>query len=240
MFKTIVGSRVQGLEGPNSDTDVKGVYVASFAELCDPFTQLPSGQGKWHPNGGAEIDEYTYELQHFCKLLSASNPTALECLYSNLVLETSPLGDELRANADRFIDGWGAKQAFEGYARQQAFRLTLGKTEDIRVLSEQLSKHGNTKPLVHRLRILEQGYTLAVKGEFKLQSSNKHMLRRLKFTPDEPTVTAAILLAQEYTLDIGKLRPETCWQGRQDRVWIKDFCKRAYLAGVEDEKTSDR
>ena len=232
MFKVVVGSRVQGLDGPDSDMDVKGVFAAPFAALCNPFQPLPNGIGG-RGNDRWGVDEYIYELQHFCKLASACNPTVLETLYSNLVLETSPLGDELRANADRFINGWTAKQAFEGYARQQALRMQLDKQQDVQVISEQIAKHGNPKPLVHRLRILEQGLWLAAKGEFKLQSTHKAFLRRLKFNPDQPTVAAAIMVCQDYVKDLGSLTRETVFAGTQDKQWIADFCKRAYLEDYE-------
>lgn len=70
----ITGSRAYGTDTPESDTDIKGVFIQPLEskELYGPISTI-------------EIDKDTvyYELRRFLFLASSGNPTILEMLFSN-------------------------------------------------------------------------------------------------------------------------------------------------------------
>jgi hypothetical protein len=74
LFECISGSRAYGTNTPQSDTDLKGVFVLPQSQFYafDPLPQV-SSEGN---------DEVYYELSRFAELLYKNNPTALEILAS--------------------------------------------------------------------------------------------------------------------------------------------------------------
>ena len=92
IFRCVVGSRAYGLEGPESDTDRRGIY-------------LPPADAHWSLWGVPEqleddaTQECYWELRKFLVLALKANPNVLECLYSPLVEHATPLAQELLGNA---------------------------------------------------------------------------------------------------------------------------------------------
>src|SRR6478736_6568534 len=88
IYRCVVGSRAYGLDGVESDTDRRGIYLAP-AEL------------QWSLFGAPEQFEDNatqscyWELQKFLTMALKANPNILECLYSPLVEKATPLGTEL-------------------------------------------------------------------------------------------------------------------------------------------------
>jgi predicted nucleotidyltransferase len=100
IYRCIVGSRAFGLEHDESDTDVRGVYVAP-AEL------------QWSLFGAPEqFEDHAaqacyWELQKFLLMALKANPNILECLYSPIVEKVTPLGEELLAMRNLPFRQWG-------------------------------------------------------------------------------------------------------------------------------------
>ncbi len=109
IFDALSGSRAYGTNTPESDTDLKGVFVHS-AECFygfDPPIQVN------------DTDDVTYyELGRFFELLLKNNPTALELLASpdDCIRLRHPLLSEIRP--EQFLSRL-CEQAFAGYAMTQ-------------------------------------------------------------------------------------------------------------------------
>lgn len=110
LFECISGSRAYGLATPESDKDIKGVFILPRNEFygLDYVDQVSD----------ATNDVVYYELRRFVELLSKSNPGALEMLYApdDTILTEHPLFKLLRHG------NWLSKKCkdtFGGYAMTQ-------------------------------------------------------------------------------------------------------------------------
>jgi hypothetical protein len=110
IYECIVGSKSYGLDLPSSDTDIKGVYVASIDEFYgfDHGGQL---------NNDTNDISY-YEIGKFLKLLTKSNPTVLEMLFTSKehILHTSAMFNSIEPA--RFLSK-KCKDSFASYAIMQ-------------------------------------------------------------------------------------------------------------------------
>lgn len=110
LLKCISGSRAYGLATPQSDTDLKGVFVLSKAEFY----------GLEYPEqlNNATNDEVFYELKRFIDLLSKNNPNILELLATpeDCVLYKHPLMELIKP--EMFLSRL-CRQTFAGYAQSQ-------------------------------------------------------------------------------------------------------------------------
>jgi uncharacterized protein len=140
IYRCVVGSRAYGLDNDESDTDLRGIYLAP-AEL------------QWSLFGAPEqFEDNTtqscyWELQKFIIMALKANPNILECLYSPLVEKVTPLGEELLALRERFLSQM-IFQTFNGYALSQFKKIE----QDIRNHGEVRWKHA-----MHLLRLLLTG-----------------------------------------------------------------------------------
>jgi hypothetical protein len=106
IYRCIIGSRAYGLDEADSDTDRRGIY-------------LPPAELHWSLEGVPEQleDEAAqvcyWEMQKFITLALKANPNILECLYTPLIEDLSPLAEELLTNRHRFL----SKQLHETYQR---------------------------------------------------------------------------------------------------------------------------
>ena len=74
LFEAVSGSKAYGLDTPESDTDIRGVFIAP-REMVYAGDAPPQISDK-------KNDTVYYEIGRFLELLSQANPTALELLYS--------------------------------------------------------------------------------------------------------------------------------------------------------------
>ncbi|MCX6181237.1 MAG: nucleotidyltransferase domain-containing protein [Bacteroidetes bacterium] len=110
IFECISGSRSYGLDTANSDTDIKGVYIAPkdlFYSLSYP-EQINNESN----------DIVYYELRKFVELLSKNNPNILEMLNvpQDCILYQHPLYEEIVKFP--FVTKM-CKESFAGYAFTQ-------------------------------------------------------------------------------------------------------------------------
>lgn len=140
IYRCVVGSRAYGLEQDDSDTDLRGVYIAP------PKLQ-------WSLFGAPEQFEDNstqscyWELQKFLIMALKANPNILECLYSPLVEKATPLAEELLAMRGAFLSKM-IFQTFNGYAMSQ-----------FKKIEQDLRNHGSVrwKHAMHLLRLLLTG-----------------------------------------------------------------------------------
>lgn len=110
LFNCISGSRAYGLHTPESDTDLKGVFLLPKARFY----------GLEYPEqvNNETNDEVYYELKRFVDLLSKNNPNIMELLATpdDCVIYRHPIMELLKP--DLFISKL-CQQSFAGYAQSQ-------------------------------------------------------------------------------------------------------------------------
>ncbi|NJK92645.1 MAG: nucleotidyltransferase domain-containing protein [Blastochloris sp.] len=140
IYRCIVGSRAYGLDTQDSDTDLRGVYVAPADlqwSLYGAPEQFEDHEGQW----------CLWELQKFVVMALKANPNILECLYSPLIDKITPLGSELLEIRQSFLSQM-VFQTFNGYALSQFKKIE----QDLRNQGEIKWKHA-----MHLLRLLLTG-----------------------------------------------------------------------------------
>lgn len=126
-MKTLVlmnyGSHLYGTATPESDTDIKGVFLPSFRDLL--LTRTPRHQS--HSTGDGvnkntkdDRDEELYSLHYFVEMACQGETVAIDMLHAppEMLLESSPTWLALRSFRSRFYTK--NLKAFVGYARRQA------------------------------------------------------------------------------------------------------------------------
>lgn len=147
IYRCVVGSRAYGLDGPDSDTDRRGVY-------------LPPAERHWSLFGVPEqlenpaTEEVYWEFQKFLTFALKANPNVLECLYTPLVEHATPLAEELRAMRGQFLSKL-VYQTYNGYVTSQFKKLQA----DLRNKGAVKWKH-----VMHLLRLLLAGITALREG----------------------------------------------------------------------------
>jgi predicted nucleotidyltransferase len=147
IFRCVVGSRAYGLDGPGSDTDRRGIYLAP-AELHWSLYGVPE-QLEDHAR-----QECYWELQKFLDLALKANPNVLECLWTPLVEHATPLAQQLLAMRSAFLSKL-VYQTYNGYVLGQFKKLE----QDLRTRGEVRWKH-----VMHLVRLLLSGIALLRDG----------------------------------------------------------------------------
>jgi hypothetical protein len=140
IYRCVIGSRAYGLDGEDSDTDRRGVY-------------LPTAEMHWSLYGVPEqlendaTQEAYWELQKFLLLALKANPNVLECLYSPIVELVTPLGEELLGMREAFLSKL-VFQTYSGYVASQFKKMQA----DLRNQGRVKWKH-----VMHLIRLLISG-----------------------------------------------------------------------------------
>lgn len=143
VYRCVVGSRAYGLDREGSDFDRRGVYLTP-TPLFWGFDKPPA-----HVDGpsvpGAEL--FSWELERFCSLALAANPTVLECLWSPLPDIVTPVGERLLELRPAFLSRKVA-DTYGLYAKAQLHKLTNRRARTGEV---------HWKQAMHMLRLLRAG-----------------------------------------------------------------------------------
>lgn len=151
-FRCVVGSRAYGLEDAVSDTDRRGVYLAP-ADLHWSLYGVP-----------AQIErdvtqECYWELGGFLVMALKANPNVLEVLWSPLVENRTPLGEQLIGLRDAFLSRL-VYQTYNGYTLSQFRKLE----QDLRTRGEVKWKHA-----MHLVRLLLSGIAVLRHGAVQVR-----------------------------------------------------------------------
>ena len=117
LYEYVRGSRLYGLDRPESDEDHGGVYIEPLEKL------IGTGIGFPEDVHSDKNDDTWYSLGKYAKLLLNSNPNIIESLFvpSDKILYKNPAFDIILKNADKFITK-KCFGSFAGYARTQLMR----------------------------------------------------------------------------------------------------------------------
>jgi hypothetical protein len=164
IYRCIVGSRAYGLDDLESDFDRRGIY-------------LPPAELHWSLYGVPEqldynaTEEVYWEAQKFIVLALKANPNILECLYTPLVENATPLARELLDMRDRFLSKM-VYQTYNGYVLSQFKKLQA----DLRNKGAVKWKH-----VMHLLRLLLAGIGVLEEGHVPVHvGSNRDRLLSIK------------------------------------------------------------
>lgn len=138
IFVAIVGSYSYGLDLPNSDLDIKGIYIQDLetilkevkigqANTTEYLPQLGGGKKKGSISSEEEKDLSFFELGRYFELLSTNNPNILELLNtpSECIVYKHEIWDDI-VNILKNIDILSKKcyYTFYNYAQQQIKKAT--------------------------------------------------------------------------------------------------------------------
>src|ERR1035437_1669643 len=136
-LRVIVGSHAHGLATPESDVDIRSVYVAPTKSFFTYSANggLPKVKANSHTENG--VDDTSFEIGHFLHLAMKSNPSILEMFrapneYSGI--KGSQLAHHLRGKAllSLFPYVWSSKgvyNAYRGYASAERSRILEGSVK---------------------------------------------------------------------------------------------------------------
>lgn len=113
IFRGVVGSRAYGTNTPDSDTDIRGIFVVpsiEYACLSQPPNQVSDERN----------DRTYYSLRRFCELAANANPTAIEILYlpEDCILSSSTAYSILQNKRRMFLTE-KVVDSYIGYAMSQ-------------------------------------------------------------------------------------------------------------------------
>ena len=113
LLEAVSGSRAYGLDRPESDTDMRGVFILP-QDLYFGFSYIDQVNSEGN-------DHVYYELGKYLKLLAKNNPTCIELLFApqDTVLFRHPLMDCIQPKS---IISRLCRNSFAGYAMSQVKR----------------------------------------------------------------------------------------------------------------------
>jgi len=112
IYEVVVGSQAYGTNTPESDVDIKGVYIVDKSD----FTT-----GDYKQQVELDKDTMFYEYSRFLHLLGTANPTVLEMLFTpadTIIYVDNKYMESLLDNKKTFLTKQ-CKNSFGGYGLQQ-------------------------------------------------------------------------------------------------------------------------
>jgi predicted nucleotidyltransferase len=217
ILKCVVGSRAFGLDGEDSDTDRRGVY-------------LPPAARHWSLVGVPEqlendaTQEVYWELQKFLILALKANPNVLETLYTPIVEFATPLGERLLAMRSVFLSRM-IYQTYNGYVLSQ-FKKSL---TDRRLRGTAKPKHS-----LHLLRLLLSGIAALREGSIRVDVG-EHRERLLAVKSGESTWDQVEAWRKELHEEFDRAYAESTLPDRPDYAAADAFLIEARRAAVHEE-----
>jgi predicted nucleotidyltransferase len=215
LLRVLAGSRSYGTNIETSDHDFRGVY-------------LPPADLEWSLQGAPEqlefksgnTEEVYWELGKFLRLALQNNPNILEVLWSP-VLETTPLGDELRTLRGAVLSR-RVEQTYGGYVKSQR-ELLLRR---LRVDGELKPKHG-----MHLLRLLYAGAHALRTGEV-LVHVGPHLPELMEVRSGAWPLERIIGRAEELEADLAEAARNTILPEQPDVERVEAFLLKARRAAL--------
>lgn len=128
IYETIFGSKMYGLDNPNSDDDFRGVFLPAAEDilLSKVKDTIESSTGvDYKRNQSGDIDRTLYSLRKYVELLCNGDTGALDMIHSpqNKWLTSNPIWDYLHQHRSEFYTS-NLTGLFE-YVRQQAAKYGI-------------------------------------------------------------------------------------------------------------------
>lgn len=128
LVKLIHGSKLYGLDTPDSDTDYKGVFLPSLEDIVQYSVSHEirhSTGNSSSKNTSEDVDLVMFSLQKFIKMACDGETIAVDALHVNKenLLESSPIWEAIVSNRHRFYTK--NMKAFLGYCHKQASKYGI-------------------------------------------------------------------------------------------------------------------
>ena len=129
IFQCKFGAHLYGLETPESDTDIKGVFIPTREEIvlgrALQHVQYSTGDNE-SKNTRSDIDYEMISLQYFCERLASGDHVAIDMIHTpkDRSEVTSEVWDYLRANRGKFYTKKMISAAID-YINQNASKYGL-------------------------------------------------------------------------------------------------------------------
>jgi predicted nucleotidyltransferase len=215
--KVVVGSRLHNLHTEKSDYDYRGVHINDLKDVLSPFAKTRSTT--WIEG---DEDNTSYELAEFCKHATQGSATILEVFFSNQIIESSPIADELRANWQKFMDTDKFVLASRGYAHNQYNKMQLFEPDQ-----------RTPKFAVAYVRVLWQCAEFLKAGEFPCQITEPYVHDFLMDVKNNfsikyvPKLTEMFMEMQKRVTDAYS---HPALRLKPDINWIEEFIYDAYTS----------
>ena len=219
LTKVLVGSRLHGLHNEKSDYDYRGIHIHSLKDVLSPFKTLKNTS--WIEG---DEDNTSYELADFCKQATHGNATILEVFFSNEIIATTLVADEMRKNWKKFIDTDRIVMAGRGYASNQLNKMQL--FDDIGVKDQKRT----SKFAIAYCRVLWQTSEFLRTGEFKCQIEEgdlRQFLLKLKAGWSDDYIPECTERFAQLQAEVTKYW-KTAEKVKPDIKWIEEFIYEAY------------
>ena len=166
IVKHFAGSVMYDLTTPESDVDIKGVYINRDPEI---LFGLSTDKGK--VTTSEEEDIALVELRRFFQLLRKTNTNTIETLFFRYkhIIDDSEVYRTIRHHRLEFIDSKQLLRSLTGYMHGE-YRLTIGERSGKLggKRKEALKKYGYSyKNLVHMKRLLNSAKKFFKDGDFQ-------------------------------------------------------------------------
>lgn len=181
------GSKLYGLDTPESDTDYRGVYTTTDLQVAAGFKEHSSMVKT------GEVDATFYELGHFLSLLRKTNTQVMEVLFAPQSAFTvmTPEFEWLRSKKYELFDSEKLKQSLLGYLHSET-RLAIGERKGQLggLRKQKVETFGfSPKNFTQLLRLLFVGKYLYKHGEYVVRvadvdSEYHELLMAVKTKPE--------------------------------------------------------
>lgn len=148
VFASLYGSKLYGTAGPNSDTDIRGVFLPCRNDLLlarAPQHYVFKPEVKEH---SPDHEDETYlSLHYFLQLLTQGETNCLDLFFAytnkDALLWSSPIYEELIKNKDKLVTKNVSK--YLGYCKSQAIKYSLkgDRIQNYEALDKIISKCKN-------------------------------------------------------------------------------------------------
>lgn len=139
IFLTKYGSHLFGLDTPESDLDIKGVFIPSqrmmYLGHVPNTIQIDTKKEKGQKNTKDDVDIQLFSIQYFFELASKGETVAIDMLHSvkYSILKSSLVWEAIHQNKEMFYSK--NLKAFMGYAKNQAAKYGV-KGDRLNVIQE--------------------------------------------------------------------------------------------------------
>ncbi len=120
LFMGFTGSHSWGLATPDSDVDIRGVYVKPLDEVL----ALDKGQDTVERQG--DVDVQFYEVEKVCRMVRAHNGNIVELALSPTVFYATEAGEDFRTITRKFLTR-RLRDYYAGYATSQRRRAAKNR-----------------------------------------------------------------------------------------------------------------
>lgn len=226
--KVVVGSRLHGTHTETSDWDYRGIHISPLKSVLSPFRKQKNTT--WIEG---DEDNTSYELAEFCKLATKGNATILEVFFSDQVIDSTPIADEMRENWKKFMNTQMFIDASRGYAHNQWNKFYNFESKGIN------GQERTAKFAVAFLRVMWQCEQFLLTGKFSCDLKDCDLyplLKKIKPMSREEVqkilpeiVEAMSAMDMRVAKAEGDALPEVLAM-KPDIEWIEDFIYRAYLS----------